>query len=275
MNPDGQDPPAPAPTPVTAPEEPAGRPLRSDLKAGGSIVLALAVIGALLGLVWAAWSPPGSAARITPAGRLQDETEAWVAADGRFLVLSVAAGLVAALAAWRRRDNRGGVVLTALALGSLAGSLLMWFVGWLAGGGSDTGQAGGFIPRQRLSVHMDGLLFLQAGTAVLIYGLLVAFAARDDLGRPDEERDQLLAAQHAALVGAGYPPPGYPPPGYAVPGYAVPGYAAPGPPYPAPPAPSPERPRPYPSVGAGAEPQDSRRDGDAAGPLQQRDLPPQ
>lgn len=171
-----------------------------DVRPAVSIVIATAVIGALLGLVWAAWSPPGPQARILPAGRLQDETEGWVAADGRFLVLGVVAGLVVALAAWRRVSSRGPVLLGALAVGGVAGSALMWLVGRLTGGGSDTGvssgHAAGYIAQQRISLHTPGLLFVQAGVAVLVYGVLAAFAGPDDLGRPDPARD-------AALVGAG------------------------------------------------------------------------
>lgn len=233
--------------------DPARAELRADLRAGLSIVAALAVIGALLGLVWAAWSPTGSAARITPAGRLQEESEAWIAADGRFLVLAAAAGLIAALAAWRRVGNRGPVMLAALAFGGLGGAALMWLVGWLTGGGSDNGDAQGFIVEQRTTVHVTGLVFVEAGVAVLVYGLLVAFAARDDLGRADDNRDRLLAAraqvtgQESAQVAARPQP--YP--------HRYPAAAG------------------EPSVGPGDHPQHGGRDGDAAGPLQQRDLPPQ
>jgi len=36
-----------------------------------------------------------------------------------------------------------------------------------------------------VSLHATGLLFFEAAVAVLVYGLLVAFTTRDDLGRTD------------------------------------------------------------------------------------------
>ena len=44
---------------------------------------------------------------------------------------------------------------------------------------------------------MPGLVFVEPAIAALVYGMLVAFAADDDLGRPDPVRDALFS------VGAG------------------------------------------------------------------------
>ncbi|SHG63025.1 Protein of unknown function [Jatrophihabitans endophyticus] len=233
------------------------RDAAADLRVAAVIVLALAVVGALLGLVWAAWSPPGPIALVRSAGLQPDETEAFVAGDGRYLVLSAVAGLLAGLLAWTRSRQRGPIVLLALAVGGLAGSLLLWAVGRLTGGGSTDGKVNTIVARLPLTLHAHGLLFLQAGVAVLVYGLLVAFAARDDLGRPDPLRDRLHAA--ATAPPGAHPAPGHPgpyPPPYPPPG----GYPGSYPP---------------PSVAPDGQSQDGGGHRDAAGPLQQRDLPPQ
>ena len=67
----------------------------ADLYVAGQIVAALGISGILLGVAWAAWSPPGPRALVTTGGLQLAESESYVAGDGRYLVLSVAVGLVA------------------------------------------------------------------------------------------------------------------------------------------------------------------------------------
>lgn len=242
-------PPGPAPPdpgPLAADAEPG---VRGDVPAALTITVALAVIGALLGVVWAAWSPAGGLGLVRAPGAIQpDETENWVAGDGRFLVLAAIVGVVAGALAWTRTHNRGPLVLAALAVGGLAGSLLMELVGHLTGGGTFDGDPNTIIKSLPLSLHMPGLVFLESGVAVLVYGMLAAFAVRDDLGRPDPTRDSLVQAAQAAQAARDAP-------------------------VPASPDPAPEQ--PWPSVGPGDHPQHGGGDGDAPGVLQQRDLPPQ
>ena len=182
-----------------------------DLKTAGVVVAALAVLGAVLGLVWAAWSPPGSTAIVLGGGVFQviDETENQIAGDGRFLIIVSAVGLVAALLAWFvRPGNRGPIMLLGLALGGLVGAALTDLVGHLTGGGSFTGKTYRLSDgstqevtlRLPLSLHMPGLLFVEAALATLVYGVLTAFAVHDDLGRPDPMRDE-LAAQRSVRAG--------------------------------------------------------------------------
>lgn len=218
----------------------------SDLRVAGVFALALIVIDALLGLVWAWWSPPRFAAVIYPDGALLPDTDsyngtrqdAWIAGDGRFLVITVVVGvLAAAVAWWLRRGNRGPTIALGLALGSVLGALAMDFTGYLTGGGDGAGAYkvtlldGSVLPYTKelpLAVHATGVLVLQAAVALLVYALLVAFTARDDLDRPDPVRDRV--APHTPVAG---------------------------------------------SVDAGDHPQRGWGDGDAPGALQQRDLPPQ
>lgn len=151
----------------------------------------LLVVGAVLGLVWAGWSPPGPRGALLDAGTQADETEAFAAADGRFALLTAVVGILAGVLAWYLRAQRGSLVALALGAGGLGGSLLTDAVGrWVRGQGPEysCGPSGRFrcSAHLPLEVQMLGLLFLEAALAVLVYSLFVAFAVDDDLGRPDQ-----------------------------------------------------------------------------------------
>jgi hypothetical protein len=167
----------------------------SDVLVSGSIVLGLAVLGAVLGLIWTAWSPAQPKAFVYAPGKsfTYEESEAWVATDGRFLVLTGALGLVAAVLAWLRVRNRGPLVLLALIGGGLGGAYLTRYVGYLTGGGHYTGKVNTIITHLPVSLHISGLVFVEPAIAALVYGMLVAFATHDDLGRPDPVRDELVS----------------------------------------------------------------------------------
>jgi hypothetical protein len=199
------------------------RDLTSDLVVSGVIAGALIVLGGLLGLLWSAWSGPQQRAFVIAPGKLYpfDEAETMAAADGRYLIIVAAIGLLGALIVWLFRPrNRGPLVLLALCLGGLAGAALTAWIGHLTGGGTLVGKTGTTIAHLPLSLHMRGLLLVEPALAALVYGLFVAFAARDDLGHADPVRERV-------------------------------------------------------SVGAGDHPEHGWGYGDAPGPLQQRDFPPQ
>jgi hypothetical protein len=164
-------------------------------KVAGLLVGALLLVGVLLGLVWQAWSPPGPLGAVQQAGIQADESEAWAASDARFALIVGVVGLLAGVAAWYVRRARGPLVLLSLTAGGLGGAALTDCVGNLVRGpgatyscGSETGRCVMHLP---LSVHMPALLLLEALLAVLVYGLFVAFAVHDDLGRPDPVRARL------------------------------------------------------------------------------------
>jgi Protein of unknown function (DUF2567) len=160
---------------------------RRELIAGSYLVAGLAVLGAVLGVLWQWWSPPGPLGYVVAPRAIQPaESEAFIAADGRFALICASTGLVAGLAAWSHKPSRGPVTALALAVGGMLGSLLTDLVGHLLGGGSSDGKQGTILHELPLSVHMRGLLLLEAALAVLVYGLCVSFAAADDLGRPDK-----------------------------------------------------------------------------------------
>jgi hypothetical protein len=163
--------------------------LRPDLRAGVALVIILALVGVVAGVLWQWWSPPGPHAFVIGPGLLQpDETEAFVAGDGRFAVISLVVGLTAALLVWFRKTSRGTVTVLALAVGGMAGSLVTAVVGHWTGGGNDSGRTNTVLAALPLSLHMHGLVFLEGGVAVLVYCLFACFVADDDLGRPDPAR---------------------------------------------------------------------------------------
>lgn len=212
---------------------------RRQLRAAGLAAGALVVLGALLGLLWEALSPPGPIGIQLPDGIQPDETEAWAAGDGRFAVIALVVGLVAAVVAWYLpvlRRARGPFVALGLAVGGVVGALLTDLVGWAVRGDGPTYEcgAGTCLAHLPLTVHMHGLWFLQAFVAVLVYGLFVSFAVSDDLGRADPGRERVRRPDVVA-VGAGqsFDPSAGPSIG--------------------------------PSVGAQHHPQDGGRHGDAAG----------
>jgi hypothetical protein len=160
--------------------------LHEDLATGAFVVGALALLGAALGLVWQAWSPPGPLGLVVTPGAIQpDETEAFAAGDGRFAIIGIAVGLLAGALLWLRRSTRGPVAVLALAVGGLLGAGATALVGHLARGGSTSGKAGTLLQHVPLTVHARGLLVLEAAVAVLVYVICAAFAERDDLGRAE------------------------------------------------------------------------------------------
>jgi hypothetical protein len=182
----------------------------AQLRAGAIVIGVLAVVGAALGLVWQAWSPPGPFGIVLTHGIQADETEAFVGSDGRFALITVIVGLLAGGAAWLvrpMRDVRGPYLAIALAVGGAVGAALTELVGYLVRGSGTTFTcaAGRCIDHLPLTVHMHALLLAEAIAALLVYTLCVAFAVADDLGRPDL-RDGDVATPP--------PPPPPPPPSF-------------------------------------------------------------
>jgi hypothetical protein len=168
---------------------------RRALRAGAMLVACLAVAGVLLGLVWTAITPRAHGFAYLKQTVLPHENESFVASDGRFLLLTAAVGLVAALACWLDRASRGPAVAAALGAGGLLGAVLTEVVGRATGGGRTTGALGDVLTLP-VTVHARGLLLAEPVLALFGYGVCVLFAKRDDLARPVEPDPQ------AALVTA-------------------------------------------------------------------------
>jgi len=153
-----------------------------DLGPAAVIMVGLAAAGALLGLLWQQISPRTQGfVYIPPHGIIAEENESLIASDGRFVLLTCAAGIVAAAAAWSRRSARGPAAALALAAGGLLGALLTDRVGHATGGGHDGGTLNQVITLS-VRVHARGLLLLEPAMALLVYAACALFSRRDDLG---------------------------------------------------------------------------------------------
>jgi hypothetical protein len=164
---------------------------RAGIAHAAAVVLVMWAAGALLGMIWQWWSPAGPAGYVLGPGRVQpDETEAFVAGDGRYAALVVAAGIAFGALAWLSRMRRGVPAISALTLGGLGGALVTAVIGHTVRGAGRhyACGTGTCIDHLRLSVHAHGLVLIEAAAAVLVYGLVVAFTRSDDLGEPDPLR---------------------------------------------------------------------------------------
>ena len=154
-----------------------------ELRAGGLVVLALVLVGVVAGVLWQAWTVRTQGFDIGNGVIIPDETEGWIGADAHFGIITGIVGLAAGLLAWRWREVRGPAMVVALALGGVLGSLVTAWVGHLAGGGNHTVAANTNVVKQLpLSVHMTGLLLLQAIAALAVFLVAALAAASDDLG---------------------------------------------------------------------------------------------
>nr|WSZ17887.1 DUF2567 domain-containing protein [Streptomyces canus] len=168
-----------------------GPGMKTELLEAVVVTVAVAVVGALLGVLWW-WLAP----HVPLVGDVDDqgswvvylkdtEGEQAVGVDGTFTLLALAFGLVSALVVflWRRR---GGVPLVVgLAVGGVLGSLLAWRVGTWLGPSSDVlahakavGKGVTFSAPLKLGAKGALLAWSLAGLVVHL-GLTALFGPRD------------------------------------------------------------------------------------------------
>lgn len=135
--------------------------VRTDLGAGVRVVLGLALLGALLGLIWMLVLPPPPRAPDSPN---------WFQAVASFALIGFVTGLATGLLSWWWRSWRGVVVLLAVVLGSLLSAAVAGAVGSLAAPGVALTWA---------------VVLCQPFGAALAYAVAVGFSTHDDLGRAD------------------------------------------------------------------------------------------
>ncbi len=153
------------------------------------LIVIMMAAGALLGVVWAWWSPPVPAGVQVGDGLQRQESEAFLSADARFVLIAVVVGAVSGIGAWLVRSARGPGMVLGLVGSALAGAWLTGVVGNAVGGGTDDAPTGIVISHLELHLQLTSGYYVEAAIAVLCYALLVAFAPADDLGRPDPAYD--------------------------------------------------------------------------------------
>jgi hypothetical protein len=176
------------------PETPAGPGMRAELVRAGLVLVATAAFGLLLGALWVWLAPKVPLTSDSSAILLKDvEGEEAIGADGTFVLLALAFGLVSAVAVflWRRQ---GGVPLVfGLALGGLAASFVAWKFGQLLGPTTDVvahaKQVGqGHTFDAPLELGMKGALLAWPVAAMLVHlGLTAFFGPRDPEPYADPE----------------------------------------------------------------------------------------
>jgi hypothetical protein len=172
---------------IPEPARPIWPPRKPEWVTAATVIGVLAVVGAALAPLWVHLAPrlafrvdqPGRALPVVP------EAEEYIGADGRFVFLTLAVGLLAAAGCWLVRRSRGPLVLLALAVGGLLGAVITWRLGMRLGAGyqpADLRQVGKII-YQPLTLRATSALVVEPVAAVLGYLLAVGFTARNDLGQ--------------------------------------------------------------------------------------------
>lgn len=147
----------------------------------------LTVAGAALGLLWLWLAPRVPLVSDETAVFLKNsEGEEAIGADGTFVLLALAFGLVSAAAVFLFRRRGGIAPVIALALGGLLGSLLAWGIGtWFGPTADVVGHARevgkGVTFDAPLKLHAVGAAMLAWPIAAMIVhlGLTALFGPRD------------------------------------------------------------------------------------------------
>jgi hypothetical protein len=167
------------------------RPLHRTLAATGLTVVALAVLGGPLGLLWRLLAPTVPVINAGDARIVINEQspEEFVAADGWFTILGFAFGLLVAVAAWLvLRRFRGPWLLISVTVGTFAAAVVAWQVGRLIG-------LGAYQDWQRTSalrdtyqappdLHAYAVLLVPAFAAVIVLTLAAGWSNDPYLDEP-------------------------------------------------------------------------------------------
>lgn len=155
--------------------------VRREVGAFFGTVIALVLIGAPVGLIWAAVSPhPEYVLTASSVDLVSPETKAFVAADGIFLIMSLVIGVASGVGAYvlsrgRAAGSVGGPALAAgLAVGGVLGALVAWKAGALVGHDSFVH----LVRTGRDGLHVHGYVFVRAHGVLMAWGFaaVVAFA---------------------------------------------------------------------------------------------------
>jgi Protein of unknown function (DUF2567) len=177
----------PAPTPAAPRRAPAFT--RVDLIGSLRVLAVVALLGLPLGWVWSRLAP-GQLSVVQPDGSLvalPPESQHRFDGLALFVLLGLAAGVLAAVGVWLLRERRGPLALLGLALGSLiAGWLAMRVgVGFAEARYDDAVRAAGVDAVVAAAPRLESPLAVVAQPlgAALSYGVAAAINGLDDLGR--------------------------------------------------------------------------------------------
>lgn len=190
---------------VAEPDSGPGGPRISRAGAVLIVVGALAVGGALLGVLWAWLAPPiHGVVALTRSGErirayLGGESDHFFTAAFMFAGVLVVLGVVSAVALWQWRAHRGPVLVAALAAGCAAAAAVASGVGaalahWRYGTVDIAGAP--VTPEHRVHyvveappvffghtpLQIAATILFPAALAALVYALVAVSTARDDLG---------------------------------------------------------------------------------------------
>ncbi|MFJ8886263.1 ABC transporter permease [Streptomyces sp. NPDC102402] len=160
---------------------------RAEIREGAVTAAVLTVAGVALGLLWLWLAPRVPLVSDDTAVFLKNsEGEQAIGADGTFVLLALAFGLVSAAAVFLFRRRGGIPLVVGLALGGLLGSLLAWGIGTWFGPTSDVvahaKEVGkGVTFDAPLELHAVGAAMLAWPIAAMIVhlGLTALFGPRD------------------------------------------------------------------------------------------------
>ena len=130
-------------------------PWWQDAWAGLLTVAVTVLVGAPVGLLWAALAPgvqvQVEAGDVRPVGSYGD---VFIAVDGYYLAAVLLAGSVGALLTWWRASAHGPAVVVGLTVGGLAAAWVAMRVGSMVGGSAAELVASGAQGRQELGVRL-------------------------------------------------------------------------------------------------------------------------
>ncbi|MEU7580475.1 DUF2567 domain-containing protein [Streptomyces sp. NPDC041068] len=163
-----------------------GPGMKSEVRQAAVIMVAVAVSGVLLGLLWM-WLAPR--VPLISDGRVvylsDTEGEQAIGVDGTFTLLALGFGAVSGVVVFLLRKRGGIALVVGLALGSLLGALLAWRAGiWL---GPETDVAAharsvgkGIVFDAPLELKAKGTLLAWPVAALAVHlGLTALFGPRD------------------------------------------------------------------------------------------------
>lgn len=175
-----------APPPFGAATTPAialgGDDVRGDLRSAAAVIGVLGVLGLLAGVLWGVASPHSLGFVSRPGLVIPNETEQFIGADGRYVLITAIIGVIAGVLCWGWRARRGPVLAIGLAVGGLLGAVLTALVGHLVGGGHAGGAVNARITLP-VTLHARGLIAVEPGVTLLVYLAGTLLSGPDDLGR--------------------------------------------------------------------------------------------